>query len=74
MQNKSTTLFQTDYSEAQLIEYYENLISFIRGRLNVIGTSIYLLQSGLEVTDFENRKYLQKINDELDSIRKLINE
>ena len=69
-----TIATNTELSEKQLVEYYENLISFIRSRLNVIGTSVYLLQADLPGTNFHTHKYIQKINEEIDSIRKLINE
>lgn len=69
-----TTDTNIDLNETQLVKYYENLISFIRSRLNVIGTSVYLLQSGLPATDVQSYKYFRKINEEIDSIRKLINE
>lgn len=69
-----TTDTNIDLNETQLVKYYENLISFIRSRLNVIGTSVYLLQSDLPATDVQSYKYFRKINEEIDSIRKLINE
>ncbi len=52
---------------------FENFISFLRSRLDVISTSVYLL----EVCWYEGRKdpmkYLKKINEEMESIRRFIN-
>lgn len=52
---------------------FDNFLSFLRSRLDVISTSVYLL----EVCWYEGRKdpikYLKKINEEMESIRKFIN-
>ncbi len=56
-------------------EYYENLISYIRSKLNIINTSVYLLESNLSITaqTSDVSKYIRKINEEMESIRRLIN-
>jgi hypothetical protein len=52
---------------------FDTFLSFLRSRLDVISTSVYLL----EVCWYEGRndpiKYLKKINEEMESIRKFIN-
>jgi len=54
-------------------EEYRNLVSFIRSRLDVISTSLYLLEESCQVDNNSTIKYLKKINDEMESIRKFIN-
>jgi hypothetical protein len=54
-------------------EEYRNLVSFIRSRLDVISTSLYLLERSCQEENIELIKYLKKINDEMESIRKFIN-
>ena len=49
------------------------IIPFIRSRLGVISTSVYLLEETIENLDHEGKKYLKKINEELELIRKFIN-
>ncbi|GAB4332824.1 MAG: hypothetical protein Kow0037_10700 [Calditrichia bacterium] len=65
-------VYSFDYDKA----HYETILAFIRSRLNVIGTSIYLLETDLNQSaqEIPNKKYLKIIKDELDSIRRLINE
>lgn len=74
MQGTSVKNLSLESSEKQIKEYYEGLLSFIRSRLNVISTSVYLLQSESQEYSLERFKYLQKINEEIDSIRRLIND
>ncbi|RMI17032.1 MAG: hypothetical protein D6681_03815 [Calditrichaeota bacterium] len=52
---------------------WEEFLTTIRRRLNVIGTSIYLLQSSLEGEDAALERYMQAIHQEMAAIRKLIN-
>ena len=49
------------------------LIPFLRSRLYVISTSLYLLEDVMSGRDYECKKYLKKINEELEMIRKFIN-
>ena len=55
-------------------EKLTQLLTFLRSRLNVISTSLYLLETSLDPADNAAKKYLIKINQEIDSIRKYINE
>ncbi len=51
-----------------------DFLSFIRSRLNVIGASVYLLENTLEPVNHVQQRYLEKIKNELEVIRQLINE
>ena len=51
----------------------QNFITFLRSRLNVISTSIYLLEATLNPANLEAKKYLNKINEEIEEIRRFIN-
>ncbi len=55
-------------------EKIHQLLTFLRSRLNVISTSLYLLETSMDPADSAAKKYLIKINQEIDSIRKYINE
>ena len=59
---------RTDVSEE-----YRNLVAFIRSRLDVISTSLYLLKESCQEENIAGIKYIKKINDEMESIRKFIN-
>jgi len=63
----------SELSSQEIVEYYERILSYIRSRLNVIGTSLYLLQENFPFHCAEEIKYFNKINEELESIRRLIN-
>ena len=54
-------------------ENYQNLVTFLRSRLDVISTSLYLLEESVLENSEKTVKYLKKINDEMESIRKFIN-
>ncbi|MCK5453420.1 MAG: hypothetical protein KAJ16_03610 [Calditrichia bacterium] len=57
----------------EISEEYRNLVSFLRSRLDVISTSLYLLEGSCREENIQAIKYLKKINDEMESIRKFIN-
>jgi len=67
---QSDTSSQTEYQQEESLEEF---LSFIRSRLNIIGTSAYLLEESLDKPDRNSRRYLQKINREIETIRNLIN-
>ncbi|NIV15472.1 MAG: hypothetical protein GWN62_30710 [Aliifodinibius sp.] len=54
-------------------EFGQDFLSYIRSRLNVICTSMYLLEDSLLEENLVQKKYIDKINQELEAIRKLIN-
>ncbi len=51
---------------------YQEIITFIRSRLNVIGTSVYLLESQYKDRDLDGIRHFRKINSEIESIRKVL--
>ena len=51
---------------------YEHLLENLRTRLNVLNTSIFLLEDNLAEKSGKTDKYLKRINTELKRIRKLI--
>ncbi len=73
----SETIYSVNTSEPsteQVQQYYENLLSYIRSRLNVIVASVYLLETNWQDKTTDGAKYFHKINEEVEAIRKLINE
>ncbi len=50
------------------------LLENLRSRLNVLNTSIFLLENNLDLVDSKTHKYITQINKELERIRRLINE
>ncbi len=59
--------------EKPLMEY-QLLLENLRSRLNVLNTSIFLLENNIDLLDEKTHKYISQINKELERIRKLINE
>ncbi len=60
--------------ESQNSNQYEEMISFLRSRLNIIGASVYLIQAKLAEDEKDVGKYFRKINEEIESIRKVLNQ
>jgi len=54
------------------IEDYQMLVENLRVRINVLNASIFLLEDKLDIIDKNTVSYLEKINSELENIRKLI--
>jgi hypothetical protein len=74
MQNFREIPQKPELSNQQLSQYYQGLISFIRSRLNVINASFYLFQTSDHIKDNYGNRHLLKINKELETIRKILNE
>lgn len=55
-------------------DFIRDFLSFIRSRLNVIGTSVYLLEESLKQDRYESQKYIRKIYNEIETIRSVINQ
>lgn len=51
----------------------DNLMAFIRNRLNVIGTSMYLLEKTLQNDPISQQKYINTIKYQLEMLRQSIN-
>jgi hypothetical protein len=73
MTETTNSIQELNLPDPQVEEYYENLISYIRSRLNIIGTSVYLLETNWFSRGEDVSKYFRKINEEMESIRRLIN-
>jgi hypothetical protein len=54
------------------INDYENLLENLRTRLNVLNTSIFLLEDNMGDKNNKTDKYLKQINSELKRIRELV--
>ena len=54
------------------IEDYQKLVENLRVRINVLNASIFLLEDKLDSIDGNTVSYLEKINSELENIRKMI--
>ena len=54
------------------IEDYQKLVENLRIRINVLNASIFLLEDKLDSIDANTVSYLEKINSELENIRKMI--
>ena len=54
------------------IEDYQKLVENLRIRINVLNASIFLLEDKLDSIDNNTVGYLEKINSELENIRKMI--
>ena len=57
---------------SQAILRYEELLELLRTRLSVLNTSVFLLEENLNINDPKTNEYLEKINNELERIRKII--
>ena len=57
--------------EESLMEY-RLLLENLRARLNVLNTSIFLLENNITQKNEKTYKYINQINKEIDRIRKLI--
>ena len=51
---------------------YQKLVENLRVRLNVLNASVFLLEEKIAVKDSTTINYLEKINTELETIRRLI--
>lgn len=50
----------------------EKLMEALRTRINILNTSIFLLEDNLNNADLKTHEYIKKINMELERIRQLI--
>lgn len=53
------------------LEDYQKLVEKLRVRVNVLNASVFLLEEKLE-SDITTTNYMDKINSELEQIRKMI--
>ncbi len=69
--NKTETGLRTEHSSDLLIEY-DSMIEELRKRLNVLSTSLFLLDETSKPTDPKLNRYLKNINREMEKIRQII--
>jgi len=62
----------TNRPDINAVGEYKLLLEHLRTRLNVLNTSIFLLEDNLEAKNTKTYKYLKRINTELKRIRELI--
>jgi hypothetical protein len=65
--------YSSNSNDANAAEQFEEMISFLRSRLNIIGTSVYLIQAKLANDEKDVGKYFKKINEQIESIRAILN-
>ncbi len=70
MENRSLYSSVTEESEELS---WQQFLTFLRSRLNVISTSLYLLESSLAPDEGPPKKYIHKISEEIETIRKVLN-
>lgn len=59
-------------SHKESVQEYKDLLENLRSRLNVLNTSIFLLEENIPNTNFRTNKYIKQINREIKRIRDLI--
>ncbi len=70
MENRS---FLSPVAEESEDLSWQQFLTFLRSRLNVISTSLYLLESSLAPGEVSPKKYIHKINEEIETIRQILN-
>jgi|GEM_PF-4338727 len=55
------------------VKNLKDLLCAIRGRLNVIGTTMYLLEETVTLDTASNKRYFSKMKTEMETVRRLIN-
>ncbi|HGY57313.1 MAG TPA: hypothetical protein ENK44_16515 [Caldithrix abyssi] len=55
-------------------EEYELLLEALRTRINVLNASVFLLKDSMNNNDLKSMEYINRINLELERIRRLLNQ
>ncbi|HID40451.1 MAG TPA: hypothetical protein EYP36_13195 [Calditrichaeota bacterium] len=55
-------------------EEYELLLEALRTRINVLNASVFLLKNNMTDRDLKSMEYINRINLELERIRRLLNQ
>jgi signal transduction histidine kinase len=58
----------------QVLLEYDSMIEELRTRLNVLSTSLFLLDESSKPTDPKLKRYLSNINREMEKIRQIISQ
>ncbi len=61
-----------NYRNNLLVNEYSSLIEELRIRLNIVSTSVFLLEDNSNATNHKQNKYLNKIKVEMEKIRILM--
>ena len=69
--NKSRMGLASEHTNDLLLEY-DSMIEELRKRLNVLSTSLFLLDESSEPSDPKLQRYLKNINREMEKIRQII--
>ncbi len=59
-------------SSQESVQEYKELLENLRSRLNVLNTSIFLLEENIPNSTFRTNKYIKQINREIKRIREMI--
>ncbi len=59
-------------SSQESVQEYKELLENLRSRLNVLNTSIFLLEENIPNSNFRTNKYFKQINREIKRIREMI--
>ena len=69
--NKTESRLGTEQTSDLLVEY-DSMIEELRKRLNVLSTSLFLLDETSKPNDPKLQRYLKNINREMEKIRQII--
>ena len=69
--NKAEARLGTEQTSDLLVEY-DSMIEELRKRLNVLSTSLFLLDETSKPNDPKLQRYLKNINREMEKIRQII--
>lgn len=59
-------------NQQEAVKEYKDLLENLRARLNVLNTSIFLLEENIPNSNFRTTKYIKQINREIKRIREMI--
>ncbi len=51
---------------------YEEMLEYLRQHLNILNTTIFLLKENMNSVDVQTLSYFDRINNEIEKIRKVI--
>lgn len=68
---KTDTQLSLEHSDDLLLEY-DSMIEELRKRLNVLSTSLFLLDESSKPNDPKLQRYIKNINREMEKIRQII--
>lgn len=63
----------SECGEHDEVKILKELLCSIRSRLNVIGTTMYLLEETVKLDTASKKRYFSKMKKEMETVRRLIN-